>query len=49
MLTPSGAMVQSIIVENDGLFEEDPSLGQNKDWEKLSRDIEILNKIEAQV
>lgn len=44
MLTPSGAMVQSIIVENDGLFEEDPSLGQNKDWEKLSRD-EILNKI----
>ena len=44
MLTPSGAMVQSIIVENDGLFEEDPSLGQNKDWEKLSRE-EILDKI----
>ena len=44
MLTPSGAMVQSIIVENDGLFEEDPSLGQNKDWENLSRE-EILDKI----
>ncbi len=44
MLTPSGAMVQSVIVENDGLFEEDPSLGQNKDWKKLSRE-EILDKI----
>lgn len=44
MLTPGGTMIQSIIVENDGLFEEDPSLGQNKDWEKLSRD-EILDRI----
>lgn len=44
MLTPGGTMVLSVIVENDGLYEEDPSLGQNKDWESLSRD-EILNKI----
>lgn len=44
MLTPGGTMVPSIIVENDGLFEEDPSLGQNTDWKKLSRE-EILDRI----
>ena len=47
MLTPSGAMVQSIIIENDGKFEEDPSIGKEtdeNDYKSLSRE-EILEKV----
>lgn len=44
MLTPSGAMVNSIIIVNDGLYEEDPSLGKDTDYKSFSRD-KILDKI----
>jgi electron transport complex, rnfABCDGE type, C subunit len=44
MMTPSGAMVPSIIIENDGLMEEDPSLGKDTDWESFSKE-KILEKI----
>ncbi len=43
MLTPGGAMVNSIIIENDGEFEADPSVGKDK-GKSLSND-EILTKI----
>lgn len=46
MLTPSGAMVKSIIIENDGLFEEDPSLGKDTDYEKFTKE-QILDKVKA--
>ncbi len=44
MLTPGGTMVQSIIIENDGLFEEDPSLGKDTGYESFTRE-QILDKI----
>ncbi len=44
MLTPGGTMVQSIIIENDGLFEEDPSLGKDTAFESFTRE-KILDKI----
>lgn len=44
MLTPSGAMIPSIIIENDGLMEEDPSLGKDTDWQNFSKE-KILDKI----
>ena len=47
MLTPSGAMVKSIIIENDGKFEEDPSIGKEtdeNDYKSMSRE-EILDKV----
>ncbi len=44
MLTPGGTMVQSIIIENDGLFEEDPSLGKDTAFDSFTRE-QILDKI----
>lgn len=44
MLAPSGAMIPSIIIENDGLYEEDPSLGKDTDWQSFSKE-KILEKI----
>lgn len=44
MLTPGGAMCNSIIIENDGLFEEDPSLGKDTDYKNFSKE-KILQKI----
>ena len=44
MLHPNGTKVMSVIVENDGLYEEDPSINQSKDYKKMSRE-EIINKI----
>lgn len=44
MLTPGGAMCKSIIIENDGLLEEDPSLGKDTDYENFSKE-KILEKI----
>lgn len=44
MLTPSGAMVKSIIIVNDGQYEEDPSLGKDTDYQSFSRE-KILEKI----
>lgn len=44
MLTPSGAMVNSVIIENDGQYEEDPSLGKDINYKEFSRD-KILEKI----
>ena len=44
MPTPSGALVNSIIIENDALYEEDASLGQDTDYTSFSRD-KILDKI----
>jgi electron transport complex protein RnfC len=47
MRTPSGAMVKSIIIENDGKMEEDPSIGNgidSVDFNGFSNE-EILNKI----
>ncbi len=44
MMAPSGAVMPSIIIENDGLYEEDSSLGKDTDWESFDRD-KILNKI----
>lgn len=49
MLTPSGAMVKSIIIENDGQFEEDPSIGDGKkdmDYQNFSRE-KILEKVKG--
>lgn len=44
MLTSSGNMCNSIIIENDGLLEEDPSLGKNTDYKSFSKET-ILGKI----
>ena len=44
MLTPSGAKVNSIVIENDGKMEEIEGLGKAKDLEKLTRD-EIFTAI----
>ena len=44
MATPSGAMVKSIIIENDGLYEEDPSIGKDTDYESFSNE-KILEKV----
>lgn len=44
MLAPSGAMIPSIIIENDGLMEEDPSLGKDTDWQSFSKE-KILEKV----
>ncbi len=44
MLTPSGTMCNSIIIENDGLFEEHPSLGKDTSYASFSRE-KILEKI----
>ena len=43
MLAPSGAMIPSIIIENNGLYEEDPSLGKDTDWQSFSKE-KILEK-----
>lgn len=44
MSTPSGAVVNSIIIENDGLMEEDPSLGKDTDYKNFDKE-KIVNKI----
>ena len=44
MLTPSGIMVNSVIIENDGQYEEDPSLGKDINYKEFSRE-RILEKI----
>ncbi len=44
VLTPSGAMVNAIIIENDAKLEEDPSLGKDTNIEGISRQ-KILDKI----
>ena len=44
MLTPSGAMVKSIIIENDGLMEEHESLGKDTDYKAFSKE-KILEKV----
>ncbi len=36
MLTPGGTMVNSVIIENDGEYEQAPSLGENKDISSLT-------------
>lgn len=44
MPTPSGAMVNSIIIENDGLMEFDPAIGKNTDYENMSKE-DIINRV----
>lgn len=44
MMAPNGTMVKSIIIENDGLYEEDPSLGKDTDYESFSKE-KILEKV----
>lgn len=44
MLTPSGGMCNSIIIENDGLMEWAPELGKDKDYKTFSKE-KILQKI----
>lgn len=44
MLVPNGNLCNSIIIENDGKFEEDPSLGKVKDYNSYSKE-EILSLI----
>lgn len=44
VLTPSGAMVNAVIIENDGKFEEDPSLGKDTDITGITKE-KILEKI----
>lgn len=44
MLTPGGAMCKSIIIENDGLYEEDETLGKDTDYKSFSKEV-ILAKI----
>lgn len=38
MLTVSGAMVNSIIIENDGLYEESPEINNVKDYSSLTKE-----------
>ncbi|MCD8378887.1 MAG: electron transport complex subunit RsxC, partial [Lachnospiraceae bacterium] len=45
-LTASGAMVQSIVVTNDFLYEKVEGFGTQRDWTKLSRE-EKLDMIKA--
>ena len=44
MATPSGAMVKTIIIENEALYEEDPSIGKDTDYESFSNE-KILEKV----
>ncbi|MGN1318629.1 MAG: electron transport complex subunit RsxC [Lachnospirales bacterium] len=44
MLAPSGMMIPSIIIENDGLMEEDPNMGKDTDWQSFSKE-KILEKV----
>ncbi|NLL69546.1 MAG: electron transport complex subunit RsxC [Epulopiscium sp.] len=44
MLHPNGTKVMSVIVENDKKYEEDPSIGMQEDYKKMSRE-EIIEKI----
>ncbi len=44
VLTPSGAMSNAIVITNDGLYEEDPSLGTDTDYETFSRE-KIIEKV----
>lgn len=44
VLTPSGAMSNAIVITNDGLYEEDPSLGKDTDYETFSRE-KIIEKV----
>jgi len=44
MLTPSGAMVNSVIIENDALMEEDPSLGKETDFASFDKE-KIISKV----
>ncbi len=44
MLVPGGAMVKSIVVENDGKMEEIEGLGQGRDYQQMSKE-EILTAI----
>lgn len=44
VLTPGGTMCNAIIIENDGLFEEDSSLGKDTDYKSFSKE-KILEKI----
>ncbi|WP_058485507.1 electron transport complex subunit RsxC [Defluviitalea phaphyphila] len=46
MLHPNGNKVLSVIIENDGMYEEDPSINVKKDYNKLSKQemIEIIKE-----
>lgn len=44
VLIPSGAMSNAIVITNDGLYEEDPSLGKDTDYETFSRE-KIIEKV----
>jgi len=44
MLTPGGTMCKSIIIENDGEFEEDPSIGKETNYKNFTKE-KILEKI----
>jgi len=44
MLTPGGTMCKSIIIENDGEFEEDPSIGKDTNYKNFTKE-KILEKI----
>ncbi|NMA84793.1 MAG: electron transport complex subunit RsxC [Epulopiscium sp.] len=44
LLHPNGKKVVSVVVENDGQYEEDPSIGRPNDYKKMSREA-ILEKI----
>lgn len=44
VLTPGGAMVNAVVIENDGKFEEHELLGKDTDYESFSKE-KILKKI----
>lgn len=44
VLTPGGAMSNAIIITNDGMFEEDPSLGKDVGYESFSKE-KIIAKV----
>ena len=44
--TVGGTFLESVIIENDGLYEEAPGIGVKCDYRKLSKE-EILEKIKA--
>ncbi|MBR1443011.1 MAG: RnfABCDGE type electron transport complex subunit C, partial [Firmicutes bacterium] len=44
VMTLGGTMCKAVIIENDGKYEEDPSLGKDTDYENFTRE-QILEKV----
>lgn len=44
-LVPNGSKVLSVVIENDGLYEEDPALNKPLDYKKMTRE-EIVAEVE---